>query len=127
MTLGEAVHNYRQEHGLTMNEFAKLCQMSKGYISMLEKNKNPRNGKPIVPSIATYSNIATAMNIKVDDLMRMIDKDQPVSLPAPPSTDSEYIEKYKALKPEHKAAVNNQIDFFSGIEQDDEEQEGGSA
>ena len=66
-----------------MDEFAKLCKLSKGYVSMLEKNKNPRNGKPIVPSITTYSSIAAAMNMTVDNLMGMIDKDQPVSIVTP--------------------------------------------
>jgi hypothetical protein len=54
------------------------------------------------------------MNISVDDLMKLVGKDQPVNISPPPSSaDKEYIEKYKALSPEHKAAVNNQIDFFT--------------
>lgn len=80
MTLGDIVHDYRGKHGLSMDEFAKRCQLSKGYISMLEKNKNPKSGKPIIPSIATYANIAAAMGITADDLMRMVGKGQPISL-----------------------------------------------
>lgn len=80
MTLGDIIRNYRKEHGLSMEDFAKLCNMSKGYISMLEKNKNPRSGKPIIPSVATYANVASAMNIKTENLMNMVDKDQPVNI-----------------------------------------------
>lgn len=72
MTLGEVVRSYRDSHGISMDEFAKLSQLSKGYISMLEKNKNPRSGKPITPSIATYNNIAAAMNMSVSELMAQV-------------------------------------------------------
>ena len=80
MTLGDIIQDYRRKHGLSMDEFARRGNLSKGYISMLEKNKNPRSGKPIIPSIATYASVATAMGISTDDLMRMVDKDQPVDL-----------------------------------------------
>ena len=73
MTLGETVHAYRKNHGISMEEFARLSKLSKGYISMLEKNKNPRTGKPIIPSIATYNNLATAMNISPAILIQKID------------------------------------------------------
>ena len=46
-----------------MDELAKRAGLSKPYISMLEKNKNSKNGKPIIPSIRTYYKLATAMNI----------------------------------------------------------------
>ena len=73
MTLGETVHAYRKNHGISMEEFARLSKLSKGYISMLEKDKNPRTGKPIIPSIATYNNLATAMNISPATLIQKID------------------------------------------------------
>ena len=63
MTLGELIREYREQHSMSMEEFARLSGLSKGYISMLEKNKNPRNGKPIIPSIATYDGVATAMHV----------------------------------------------------------------
>lgn len=69
MKLGEIVHSYRAEHGLTMQEFAEKSGLSKGYISMLENNKNPRNGQPITPSIETYDSIARAMDVSIDELL----------------------------------------------------------
>ena len=38
MFLGEIVKKYRLEHKISMDEFARLSGLSKGYISMLEKN-----------------------------------------------------------------------------------------
>ena len=57
---------------MTLGEFARLSNLSKGYISMLEKNKNPRNGKPITPSIATYTDVAAAMHVSVAELMEKV-------------------------------------------------------
>ena len=72
MTLGELIREYRDQHGMSMDEFARLSNLSKGYISMLEKNKNPRNGKPITPSIATYTDLAAAMHVSVAELMEKV-------------------------------------------------------
>ena len=51
MNLGTLVKEYRTNNSLTMEEFAKKCGLSKGYISMLEKNQNPKSGKPIITTI----------------------------------------------------------------------------
>ena len=51
MTLGELVHAYREEHGMTMQEFADRSHLSKAYISMLERNRNPKSGRPPVPAL----------------------------------------------------------------------------
>ncbi|WP_026766098.1 helix-turn-helix domain-containing protein [Selenomonas ruminantium] len=86
MTLGEVVKAYRVERKLSMDNFAKLSGLSKGYISMLEKNRNPRTGKPIVPSIDTYTGVAKAMNMSIEDLMRLVGSEQLVSI-APTAKD----------------------------------------
>ena len=80
MTLGDVIKTYRTEHSLSMDEFAKRSSLSKGYISMLEKNRNPKTGKPIIPSILTYQRVAKAMSTSVDVLMQTVDKEQLVSL-----------------------------------------------
>ena len=49
MTLGELVHAYREERGMSMQEFADRSNLSKAYISMLERNRNPQSGRPPVP------------------------------------------------------------------------------
>ena len=80
MTLGDVIKTYRMEHSLSMDEFAKRSGLSKGYISMLEKNRNPKTGKPIIPSILTYQSVAKAMSTSVDILMKTVGKEQLVSL-----------------------------------------------
>lgn len=71
MTLGEVIKQYRIENRISMDDFAKVSGLSKGYISMLEKNKNPKTGNPITPSIDTYKNVAKGMHISIEELMNI--------------------------------------------------------
>lgn len=82
MKLGDIVREFRQSHGMTMQEFADLASLSKGYISMLEKGRNPRNNLPITPSIDTYAKIARAMNMTAEELLAKA-KGEDVAIPAP--------------------------------------------
>lgn len=79
MTLGDIVKKYREENNISMDSFAKKSHLSKGYISMLEKNKNPNTGKPIRPSLLTIKSVASAMNIDVNDLIASLE-DQEIML-----------------------------------------------
>ena len=80
MFLGEIIKAYRDEHGLSMQDFASLSKLSKPYISQLEKNRNPKTGDAIVPSPDTFQKVATAMGITFDELIRMVDKNQPMAI-----------------------------------------------
>lgn len=82
MELKTFINSYRTEHNLTMEQFAKLASLSKGYISMLEKGYNPQTGKKIIPSISALNNIAIATGIDLDHLLKIID-DIEVSLDSP--------------------------------------------
>lgn len=103
-----------------MNEFANLANLSKPYISMLEKNKNSRSGKPIIPSVVTLKKVARAMNISFDDLIKQLDAGQEILLspPLPLSQDGfitsdeeqSLIKKYRCLSPEGKTAVKATVD-----------------
>lgn len=79
MTLSCFIKKYRLEHNLSQRQFAILCNVSNGYISMLEDNKNPKTGEPIVPSITTIKKIAKAMGLTLNDLLRSVD-DMDISL-----------------------------------------------
>lgn len=72
MTLGEVIYNYRKKHGLSMDKFADLSGLSKAYISILERNRTPRGSVPS-PSIDTYRNVAKAVDMDVDELIRLVD------------------------------------------------------
>lgn len=77
MHLGEVIKAYRKEHGLSMQAFADKCEVSKGYIAMLEKNVNSKTGEPVTPSASTLIKAARAMNISPADLYEMIDVNRP--------------------------------------------------
>ncbi len=79
VTIGDVIKQYRQKSNLSMDDFAKRCLLSKGYISMLESNVNPRNGKPIAPTLESLSKVALGMNIEVDQLLKLIDVKQTIS------------------------------------------------
>lgn len=51
MKLSEFLIQYRREHQMSMDDLSRVSGLSKAYIGMLEKNRNSKNGKPIVPSI----------------------------------------------------------------------------
>jgi len=80
MTLGNIIKKYRDENNISMADFAKLSHISKPYVSMLEKDKNPKNGKPIVPSVTTLKNVANAMCISFDTLIKILDENQEILL-----------------------------------------------
>lgn len=80
MTLGDILKSYRSENSLSMEEFAKKSGISKGYISMLENNINPRNRKPIAPTLPTIQKIADGMGVDIDILLKSLDGNQKISL-----------------------------------------------
>lgn len=80
MILGDLIKNYRREHGFSMEQFAKLSGLSKAYISILERNVNPVNGKPVIPSLETIKAVAQAINMDFNEVIAMLDGNQPVSL-----------------------------------------------
>lgn len=80
MTLGEYIKTYRKSNGMTMDDFAKKSGLSKGYISMLEKNRHPQNGKPITPTLETCKKAADAMGLTVNDLLGRLDPDTPIDM-----------------------------------------------
>lgn len=73
MTLGEVIKNYRTKNNLSMDSFSNKSGISKSYISLLEKNRHPKTGKPISPSIQCIKQVADAMNMDFDVLFSTID------------------------------------------------------
>ena len=80
MFLGEVIKKYREQHNLSLRAFADKCGLSYTYISMLEKNTDYRTGKPIAPTLDSVKNISIAMNIPIDDLLKMLDDEQEFKL-----------------------------------------------
>lgn len=84
MTIGEIIKEYRKERSITMDEFAQLSGLSKGYISMLEKNENPRTKLPIMPTTKTLLAVSSALDISVSALMNMLNSKEEPQLDAIP-------------------------------------------
>ena len=78
MPLSEIVKIFRREFMIPMDQLAADSGLSKAYISMIENNKNPRTGKPIVPSIDTLRKLASGMRMDLDTLLAVMDGNQPV-------------------------------------------------
>ncbi|KPL38526.1 XRE family transcriptional regulator, partial [Streptococcus pseudopneumoniae] len=109
MKLGELLKSYRTEHKLSMDAFCELSDLTKGYISMLEKNEHPKSKKPIVPSYDTIEKIAKGMQISTEDLIDMLDDDQEIQINATPAllSKSPIQTIYDELKPPRQAKVLN--------------------
>lgn len=88
MTLGDFIKNYRTEHFMSMDKFSELSGISKSYISLLEKNKHPKTGKAIAPSIKSIRQVSDATHIDFNTLFSMLDGD--ISLTDEPTTDFEF-------------------------------------
>lgn len=80
MNLGEIIKKFRDDNELSMDKFAKMSGLSKAYISVLEKNKRPKTGKPVTPSIPVIKNVAEAINMSFDELFNMLEDNQIVSI-----------------------------------------------
>ena len=80
MNLGEIIKKFRDDNELSMDKFAKMSNLSKAYISVLEKNKRPKTGKPVTPSIPVIKNVAEAMNMSFDELFNMLEDNQIISI-----------------------------------------------
>ena len=79
MTLSDFIIQYRSKHNLSQRQFASLCNVSNGYISMIERNFNPSTGKPLIPTLVALNKIARGMGLSIDELFSSID-DMPVAL-----------------------------------------------
>ena len=73
MTLGEIIKEYRNTHALSMDSFSDKSGISKAYISLLEKNRHPKTGKEIAPSIQCIKQAADGMNMDFNTLFNMLD------------------------------------------------------
>lgn len=55
-----------------MRDFAQKCDVSHAYIDKLEKGIDPRNGKPVEPTLLVIEKISKAMDKKTENLLEEI-------------------------------------------------------
>ena len=79
MKLGDLIREYRDSHDLSQRQFANQCDLSNGYISILEKGINPGTGKPVTPTIPQLKKLATGMGMTLSDLFDQAD-DMPIDI-----------------------------------------------
>lgn len=63
-----------------MQDFADACELSKAYISILERNFNPKSGKAPVPTLETIQAVGRVIGISFNDIISMLDRNQEVDL-----------------------------------------------
>ena len=80
MILGDLIKRYRSDTGTSMEQFAKKSGISKAYVSILERNYNPVNGKPVVPSLETIKAVSNAIGMDFNDVIATLDSNQPVAI-----------------------------------------------
>lgn len=76
MFLGNLIKQYRIINKLSLRDFASKCGLSHTYISALEKNIDPRTGKPIAPTLDTVKYIAKGMNTSIEEILKTLDEQQ---------------------------------------------------
>ena len=76
MYIGEIIKQYRTKNDLSQRAFASRTSLSPSYINTLEKIYNPKTGKPYSVTTDVALELANAMNMKIEDLLNIINKDQ---------------------------------------------------
>lgn len=89
MKLSELIIDYRQRMNISQREFSRRCNLSNSYISFIEKEMNPKTGKPLVPTLEQYKKLADGMGISVHRLFELLDDDAPVNLRSSLPTDDD--------------------------------------
>ncbi|HFI0036734.1 TPA: helix-turn-helix domain-containing protein [Streptococcus suis] len=85
MILGDILKEYRSKNNLSMDKFAEKSGLTKGYISMLEKNQHPKTKKALLPTMETLEKVAKGMAIPVAELIEQLDSNQAISLTITPA------------------------------------------
>ena len=123
MELKTFINSFRKKNDLTMEEFAKLASLSKGYISMLERGYNPQTGKKIIPSISALNNIAKATETDLDYLLKVLD-DIEVSLDSPAQSliitnqqEEQLIFGYRNLSPKNQEELLAYLDMKLSLQE----------
>lgn len=126
MKIGDYVKNYRREHGLSMQAFGDKCNLSRAYISILEKGINPTTNKPFSPTLETLKKIADVTNTDLDTLLKMLDDNQTVVINATDTPLTYRDERQIAADLEKMLAdLDNQnaMAAMGGTVEDDEDRE----
>lgn len=106
MRLGLVIKEYRFKNKMSMRDFADKSGLSKAYISMLESNKNSRDGKPIAPSVKTLQKVSNALKISLSELLVLLG-DEVIDISQDNLNDeqAEVLAEYQKLPPDSQKLV----------------------
>lgn len=76
MILGDLIKQYRTETHTSMEQFAQKSGLSKAYVSILERNCNPVNGKTVVPSLETIKAVSSVIGMDFREVIALLDGGQ---------------------------------------------------
>ncbi|MBQ9478615.1 MAG: helix-turn-helix transcriptional regulator [Selenomonadaceae bacterium] len=110
MRVGEAIRQYREAHSMTTADFARLVGLSRPYVYMLEVNKHSRDGKPIVPSMATLMKVSKVINVPITDLLDGQTDNEDFLEEV--SDESTLLERYRQLNDTDKQTIRLMMDRF---------------
>ena len=82
MKLKDLVIEYRTAHNMSQRQFAAACDLSNGYVSMLERESNPKTGEKITPKLTALQKLADGMGMTLTQLLSAIE-DSPAELGTP--------------------------------------------
>ena len=108
MKLSAAVKAYRQKYNMTMDDMAAKCNISKGYISMVEAEKSPNSNEPLQPKPETIIKLAKGMDMRVPDLVKLLGKDEDLNFILT-AEEKRVLTLFRALNDAGKNAATNQL------------------
>ncbi|MBU5451399.1 helix-turn-helix domain-containing protein [Acetivibrio sp. MSJd-27] len=69
--LGIFLKNLRESRGLSLRDFAQELHISHSYLNKLENGIDPRSGKPVAPTIDILKQISSALNLSLENLLKI--------------------------------------------------------
>lgn len=109
MTLREFVIDYRTKHSLSQRQFALQCNLSNGYISLLEKGVNPKTGETITPSLTVLKKISKGVGIDLDTFFSLIEE---TGISLSDEEDVNKLAEEMSATPEDSGRAKEMLDLF---------------
>ena len=70
VNVGKLIKQERLNKGLSLRQFAEMCNLSHSYIDKIEKFIDPRSNKPIFPTVDSLEKISNALGYTLEEFMR---------------------------------------------------------
>lgn len=67
--LSEFLKKIRTERNLTLRELSKLTGLSHSYLHHIETGMDPRNGKPVSPTLPTLIKLANGLDVPIEQVI----------------------------------------------------------